>query len=71
MMHDDIHTKIISCVLLLAYLLACMCIHYIVVQQEKVHQNLLNGVEHFDKSTMKHAMTQEKNSLPDTEGIVL
>lgn len=42
---------------------------YIVVLQEKVHQNLLNGVEHFDKATMKHAETQEKNPLPDPEGI--
>lgn len=38
------------------------------VQQEKVHQNLLNGVEHFDKTTMKHATTTEKNTLPDPEG---
>ena len=40
-----------------------------VVQQEKAHQNLLNGVEHFDKSSMKHAETQEKNPLPDPAGI--
>lgn len=40
----------------------------IVVLQEKVHQNLLNGVEHFDKATMKHAETQEKNILPDPQG---
>lgn len=42
-----------------------------VVQQEKAHQNLLNGVEHFDKSSMKHAETQEKNPLPDPAGILL
>jgi hypothetical protein len=39
-----------------------------VVRQEKVHQNLLEGVEHFDKATMKPTQTQEKNPLPDPEG---
>lgn len=39
-----------------------------VVKQEKVHQNLLEGVEHFDKATMKPTQTQEKNPLPDPEG---
>jgi hypothetical protein len=33
-----------------------------------VHQNLLEGVEHFDKATMKPTQTQEKNPLPDPEG---
>lgn len=41
----------------------------LVVLQEKNHLNLINGVEHFDKSTMKHATTEEKVILPDTEGL--
>jgi len=39
-----------------------------VVRQEKVHQSLFNGVEHFDKTSMKHAETVEKNPLPDPAG---
>lgn len=42
---------------------------YIAVQQEKTHQNLLNGVEHFDKSSMKHTTTAEKVVLPDSKGM--
>ena len=38
------------------------------VMQEKVHQNLISGVEGFDKASMKHTTTQEKNVLPDPEG---
>lgn len=43
----------------------------VAVQQEKTHQNLLNvlnGVEHFDKSSMKHTTTAEKVVLPDSKG---
>lgn len=40
-----------------------------VVLQEKTHQNLLNGVEGFDKSSMKHATTAEKIVLPDVAGM--
>lgn len=43
----------------------------IAVMQEKVHQNLINGVEQFDKTSMKHTLTQEKNQLPDPQGICL
>lgn len=39
-----------------------------VVQQEKQQQNLLHGVESFDKSALKHTDTQEKGVLPDPEG---
>lgn len=45
----------------------CICTN-LVVQQEKTLQNLINGVEHFDKSSMKHATTEEKNILPDSKG---
>jgi len=40
-----------------------------VVQAERVHHNLLKGVEGFDKDSMKHTETQEKNPLPDPEGL--
>lgn len=39
------------------------------VAAEKNHQNLLTGVEHFDKSSMKHTETSEKNALPPIEGL--
>lgn len=63
-----------SFALALCMFLFCMIISYLffvcvlVVQQERAHQSLLNGVEHFDKSSMKHAETQEKNPLPDPAG---
>lgn len=41
------------------------------VAAEKAHNSLISGVEHFDKATMKHAETEEKNPLPPIEGIVL
>lgn len=40
-----------------------------VVAAEKIHQNLLDGVEQFDKGTMKHTETTEKNPLPPVEGL--
>lgn len=46
-------------------------LHDIAVQQEKTLQNLLNGVEHFDKSSMKHTTTAEKVVLPDSKGMRL
>lgn len=39
------------------------------VQLEKTHLDLINGVESFDKSAMKHATTAEKVVLPDVTGI--
>lgn len=42
-----------------------------VVAAEKQHQNLLEGVEHFDKTQMKHTTTEEKNPLPPIEGFCL
>lgn len=38
------------------------------VAAEKAHISLINGVEHFDKTTMKHTETDEKNPLPPIEG---
>lgn len=38
------------------------------VQQEKTLQNLIHGVEQFDKSSMKHTETAEKIILPDSQG---
>lgn len=38
------------------------------VQAEKSHQQFINGVEHFDKTSMKHTETEEKNPLPDVNG---
>jgi hypothetical protein len=41
------------------------------VAAEKDHINFISGVEQFDKTTMKHAETSEKNPLPPLEGIYL
>lgn len=41
------------------------------VAAEKAHISLINGVEHFDKTLMRHAETEEKNALPPIEGILL
>lgn len=53
------------------FIYLCFALHDLlipVVAAEKAHQNLLDGVEHFDKSQMKHATTEEKNILPPIEG---
>lgn len=50
------------------YVLPCTICFAPVVAAEKAHQNFLDGVEHFDKTQMKHATTEEKNSLPPKEG---
>jgi hypothetical protein len=39
------------------------------VAAEKVHNAFINGVEGFDKSSMKHIETEEKNPLPPIEGL--
>ena len=41
---------------------------YIAVQQEKTQQNLLHGVESFDKAALKPTDTVEKIILPAPEG---
>lgn len=38
------------------------------MQNEKNAQNLFSGIEKFDHQQLKHAVTQEKNPLPDQEG---
>ena len=42
----------------------------VAVQQEKTQQNLLHGVESFDKDALKHTDTKEKIILPAAEGEV-
>lgn len=53
------------------YVLPCTICFASVVAAEKQHQNLLDGVEHFDKTQMKHTTTEEKNPLPPIEGLFL
>lgn len=38
------------------------------VATEKTQKALLDGVEAFDPSKLKHTETQEKNPLPDKDG---
>ena len=45
------------------------CFHYNTdIQTEKTHQSIFKGVAGFDKSSMRHAETQEKVVLPAKEG---
>ena len=39
------------------------------IESEKMHVNLVNGLENFDKTKLKPTVTQEKIVLPDKEGI--
>lgn len=39
------------------------------VAAEKTEKALIAGIEHFDPSKLKHTETQEKNPLPDKEGM--
>lgn len=42
---------------------------WIDVATEKTQQNLIHGIEEFDPTKLKHAETQEKNPLPDKDGL--
>lgn len=42
--------------------------YFLDVASEKTQKALLEGVEAFDTSKLKHTETQEKNPLPDKEG---
>lgn len=39
------------------------------VQQEKVHNSIISGVEGFERSKLHRTETQEKVVLPNAEGI--
>lgn len=41
-----------------------------VIIAEKIHDSILNGVEHFEKSSMHHVVTEEHNPLPTVEGLL-
>lgn len=41
------------------------------VAAEKTEKALIAGIEHFDPSKLKHTETQEKNPLPDKEGMYI
>lgn len=42
---------------------------YIAIQQEKSQANLIEGIEGFKRTSLKHAETQEKNPLPTKDQI--
>lgn len=46
-----------------------MCPAFLDVINEKNAQNLFSGIEQFDPKNLKHAVTEEKNQLPDQEGV--
>lgn len=39
------------------------------VAAEKTQQTLIAGIEKFDTASLKHTETQEKNPLPDKDGM--
>lgn len=39
------------------------------VAAEKTQKSLFDGIEKFDATRLKHTETQEKNPLPDKDGI--
>lgn len=41
-----------------------------VIIAEKIHDQILNGVETFEKSGMHHVETAEHNPLPTVEGLL-
>lgn len=59
-----------QCMIIVIYI-ACAIACYLVVQQEKLHQSIFDGVEHFNKTAMKHTETVVKMVLPDPEGTVI
>lgn len=40
------------------------------VAAEKTQQTLIAGIEKFDTASLKHTETQEKNPLPDKDGMI-
>lgn len=61
-----------TCFLLHAPHFPCLIIAYAHaladVKQEKTHQNLLTGVESFNKDKLKDVTPEEKTHLPSPEG---
>lgn len=47
------------------------CLSISDVASEKTQQNLIHGIVEFDASKLKHAETQEKNPLPDKDGMFI
>lgn len=39
------------------------------IAEEKTQKSLFDGIEKFDASQLKHTETQEKNPLPDKDGM--
>ena len=42
---------------------------YSVIETEKLNHSLFEGVENYDKTSLKSTETQEKVNLPDKQGI--
>lgn len=47
------------------------CLWFSDVATEKTQKSLFDGIEKFDASRLKHTETQEKNQLPDKDGMFL
>jgi hypothetical protein len=43
--------------------------NFLAIQQEKTQNDLMNGIEGFNRTSLKHAETNEKNPLPTKETI--
>ena len=46
-----------------------VCLFVLVMKNEMAHNKSLEGVSSFDKNNLKNVETQEKNPLPNAEGI--
>ena len=64
--HINLSSILIPFLLFLSSFLFCI---FIAIQQEKSQHDLINGIEHFNRTSLKHAETQEKNPLPTKEVI--
>lgn len=47
------------------------CLWFTDVATEKTQKSLFDGIEKFDATRLKHTETQEKNPLPDKDGMLL
>lgn len=45
------------------------CLWFPDVATEKTQKSLFDGIEKFDATRLKHTETQEKNPLPDKDGM--
>lgn len=63
------HFFIVNIVSYNSFLLIIFISLFLAIQQEKSQNDLMNGIEGFNRTSLKHAETLEKNPLPTKETI--